>query len=250
MKGQIGARLLPALREWWRWMGKGAGTVAAIWFLPLPSRRVDFGLKTGTQALPGNNVRPRADEEPDSLSQKQHGREGAGCVCYGAQVGGLALCVILCFSHRKWSQSLCQLISHSSSSVSAWELVTNADSQVPPQTCWVRTSESVAQKAVGTGFSGFWWLLSFWALVYTTWLSGGLSERKVGRTLTHCRTSWIYQPLVNEFKYPGLDELHPKISMRLQMRSLKCRQLAKYILKRATWILSSLTRWTGCRRKS
>lgn len=61
-------------------MGKGAGTVATVCFLPLSFRKVDFGLKTGTQALPGNNVRPRADEEPDSLSQKQHGREGAG-VC-------------------------------------------------------------------------------------------------------------------------------------------------------------------------
>lgn len=87
-----------------------------------------------------------------------------------------------------------------------------------------------------------------WKGAYITWLSGVFNKGWLGNTLELCRTvgnsafrKWVRMFKLGQTSSSNLDGLH--------MRSAKCFQLAKHILKRASWVFSSLTRWKGCRRK-
>lgn len=143
----------------------------------------------------------------------------------------------------------------SGSSVSInWTLVTSVHPQVCPRTCCIRISESEAlgkllRKLLEQSLQRFSCPLCRGTLVHITWLLGDVDKGQYGKH--PCTLKDTLKPLVFRkwVKCPGSDKPRPKLLTRLQMRAPKCCQLAEYDLKRAAWILSSLTRWKVCIRK-
>ena len=216
----------------------GGGSCGPIWFLPLLFSRVDFG-----QTIPffcwvrnreGAGVwgkRLRTESSPSVILNFQLLLRKMERITLPSRPHGVVLSVSI-----------------------TWALVTSACPQVWPWTCCIRVSESEAlgkllRKLLEQSLQRFSCPLCRGTLVHSTWLLGDVDQGQYGKH--PCTLKDILKPLVFRkwVKCPGSDKPHPKLLTRLQMRAAKCCQLAEHDLKRATWILSSLTRWEGRRRK-